>query len=101
MDLHLRWEIQRQSSRSGHTSQTDLLLSLAATNATSIVGRVLPLMLAQYVGPINIATSFALISAIMMFVWTRANGTAAVLAFDILYGVSSGMFVLPPQVSSS
>jgi hypothetical protein len=63
---------------------------LAATNATSIIGRILPLMLAQYVGPINIASSFALISAIMMFVWTKANGRAGVLAFDVIYGVSSG-----------
>ncbi|KAK8858957.1 hypothetical protein IAR55_003189 [Kwoniella newhampshirensis] len=47
--------------------------SLAVINGCSIFGRIAPVMAAQVVGPINVHASFAVSSAIMLFVWTKAE----------------------------
>jgi hypothetical protein len=69
----------------------DSELSLAITNGCSIIGRILPLIAAQRVGPINILLTFGTTSGIMLFLWTVARSHAGILTYDALYGVSSGM----------
>ena len=73
--------------------------SLALTNGASIFGRITPLIAAQWVGFINIHTSFAVISGIMLFCWTRATTVPEILAYNALYGVSSGEHwpLMPPR----
>nr|XP_031858011.1 uncharacterized protein CI109_006545 [Kwoniella shandongensis]KAA5525083.1 hypothetical protein CI109_006545 [Kwoniella shandongensis] len=63
--------------------------SLAVINGCSVVGRIAPLLAAQVVGPINVHASFAVISAVMLFVWTKAESVPGIMVFDALYGVSS------------
>jgi hypothetical protein len=47
-------------------------------------------MIAQKVGTINIFTLFALISGIMLFLWTTANTVEGFLIYEAFYGVASG-----------
>lgn len=54
-------------------------------------GRVLPLILAQRVGPLNVLICAACLSAIMMFCWTKAHNSVGVLVFNAFFGVGSGM----------
>jgi hypothetical protein len=64
--------------------------SLVIANACSIVGRIVPLLIAQRVGPINILLTAGFTSGIMLFLWTLAKSHSGILAFDAIYGVSSG-----------
>jgi hypothetical protein len=47
-------------------------------------------MIAQRVGPINILLTFGITSGVMLFLWTLAKNQSGILAFDAMYGISSG-----------
>lgn len=68
--------------------------SLAICNGCSIIGRIVPLIAAQKVGPINTLIVFSFTSAIMLFVWTQSTSIPGIVTFDAFYGISSGMFPL-------
>lgn len=78
------------SVRHARGSSADAECSLAIINAASAFGRITPLIAARWVGFINIHATFAITSAIMLFVWTTAKSVPGVLVYDAMYGISSG-----------
>jgi hypothetical protein len=72
------------------SNAADAECSLAIINAASAFGRITPLIAARWVGFINIHATFAITSAIMLFVWTTAKSVPGVLVYDAMYGISSG-----------
>jgi len=70
--------------------------SLAIANGSSILGRIAPLIIAQRTGPLNVLLVFALISSIMLFLWTRARTKPGILAYDAIYGIMSGQSTATP-----
>ncbi|CAD6589103.1 MAG: hypothetical protein TREMPRED_005267 [Tremellales sp. Tagirdzhanova-0007] len=75
--------------------------SLAISNGCSIFGRIMPLLIAQRIGPLNVAIAAGLFSSIMLFSWTRANSASEILAFDALYGVPSGAYAAAVNPSAA
>jgi hypothetical protein len=63
---------------------------VAIGNGCSIFGRIIPLIIAQKVGTINMFTLFALISGTMLFLWTTARTVEGFLIYEAFYGVASG-----------
>lgn len=76
--------------------------SLAILNACSIIGRTIPNLIAQRVGPLNVLIIACSLSAIMLFVFTTTQSTAGILTYNAFFGVVSGTYVsgLPPACSS-
>ncbi|KAI9634416.1 major facilitator superfamily domain-containing protein, partial [Dioszegia hungarica] len=66
--------------------------SVAIGNGCSIFGRIIPLIIAQKVGTINMFTLFALISGTMLFLWTTARTVEGFLIYEAFYGVASGAY---------
>lgn len=97
MDLTHLWPIMRKP----HIPSTTLAPAdqprLAICNGCSIIGRILPLIAAQKVGPINTLITFAFTSAVMLFVWTRATSVPGIMTYDAFYGISSGKSYINPD----
>ncbi|ORY30793.1 major facilitator superfamily domain-containing protein [Naematelia encephala] len=75
--------------------------SLAIANGCSIVGRILPLIVAQKFGPLNVLTLFAALSAVMLFSWTTARTIPAVLVYDAFYGITCGAYAAAVNPSAA
>lgn len=70
---------------------------LIILNAASLFGRIIPNLLADKTGPLNMLFPCAAISALLGFCWIAINSKAGLVVFSILYGFFSGTFVsLPP-----
>ncbi|KAJ3569824.1 hypothetical protein NP233_g4800 [Leucocoprinus birnbaumii] len=76
--------------------------SITIMNATSIVGRIVPNMIADKYGPLNTAVIFSFITGCLVFVMFGATTSGGVVAFGIFYGFFSGGMVslTTPTVSS-
>ncbi|KAJ6608126.1 major facilitator superfamily domain-containing protein, partial [Mycena sp. CBHHK59/15] len=76
--------------------------SLSILNALSLLGRLLPNMLAQRVGPMNILICACTLAGILDYVWISAHTTAGILVFNAAFGFASGGYVsvLPASVAS-
>ncbi|KAL2362524.1 hypothetical protein RJZ56_004570 [Blastomyces dermatitidis] len=61
-------------------------------NASSIIGRIFPNFMADYIGPINIMIPMTLLSGILAISWIRIHTTAGVIALVVLYGFTAGGF---------
>lgn len=75
---------------------------LALINAGSSLGRILPNFAADYVGTLNMQSSFAFASAVLSLSLIAITNVPGILAFCVLYGFFTGTFVsLPaPTVAS-
>lgn len=62
----------------------------AISNGVSIIGRIVPLMVAARTGPINVLTTFALASGTMQMFWTLTRTTPGILIYLGIYGIASG-----------
>jgi MFS family permease len=72
---------------------------LPILNAASTFGRITPNFLADYLGPLNMPTPAAGVTALLAFCWIAVNSTAGIIVLAFLYGFFSGGFVsLPPVV---
>jgi MFS family permease len=72
---------------------------LPILNAASTFGRITPNFLADYMGPLNMLTPAAGVTALLAFCWIAVNSTAGIIVLAFLYGFFSGGFVsLPPVV---
>lgn len=93
-------ELYAMSRASVSTSMGFYLLAII--NAGSSLGRVLPNFAADYVGTLNMQTSFAFCAAILSLVLLAIRDTSGIIAFCVLYGFFTGTFVsLPaPTVAS-
>ncbi|KAJ7186811.1 MFS general substrate transporter [Mycena filopes] len=67
--------------------------SLSILNAVSLAGRLLPNLIAQRVGPINMLICSCSLAGILSFVWVSAHSTSAILAFNGVFGFASGGYV--------
>ncbi|KAI5462806.1 major facilitator superfamily domain-containing protein [Mariannaea sp. PMI_226] len=83
-------------------SQLDVSASLAfyllaVLNSGSFFGRLIPNLIANYAGSLNILLFCIFTSGILVFFWIPIQNLAGVIAFAILYGFFSGAVVsLPP-----
>jgi predicted MFS family arabinose efflux permease len=75
---------------------------LPMLNAASTFGRVIPNIIADYTGALNMLPPTATISAILAFVWISVHSKAGIITLTVLYGFFSGGYVsLPPIVMIS
>lgn len=66
-------------------------------NAGSIVGRIVPNYMADWMGPINVLIPFTFACCILAFAWIGINNVPGLIVFAVLYGFCSGTYVsLPP-----
>ena len=80
-----------------HTSEDLSFYLLAMLHATSIPGRILPNMLADKIGAMNVLIPLTLCTAVTAFSWIAALNLDSFIAFVLLYGTFSGAMVsLPP-----
>lgn len=67
---------------------------LPILNAVSIVGRIVPGIVADKIGRFNVMIVICLISAIFcLAIWIPVESTAGILVFTIIFGFSSGGFI--------
>ncbi|THC89638.1 hypothetical protein EYZ11_010914 [Aspergillus tanneri] len=68
-------------------------------NATSVLGRITPGLLADRVGGLNILVPISLLATILAFVWIGIRDVAGAVVFACFYGYASGAIVsLPPSI---
>ncbi|KAL0945864.1 hypothetical protein HGRIS_012148 [Hohenbuehelia grisea] len=66
--------------------------TITIMNAASLPGRVLPSMLADRFGPLNIMIPMCFVSGILIFAMLGVQTVAATVVFAVLYGIFSGGF---------
>ncbi|TVY83298.1 Aspyridones efflux protein apdF, partial [Lachnellula suecica] len=72
---------------------------LAVVNGASVFGRIIPGLLADKLGSLEVMTASAIISAVVAFCWLAINNLGGLVVFCIVYGFVSGAVVsLPPTV---
>ncbi|KAJ6476612.1 major facilitator superfamily domain-containing protein [Mycena vulgaris] len=71
-------------------SQDLAFYSLSILNAGSLFGRLLPNIMAQRVGPLNVLIIACGLAGVLDFVWVAADSTAGILAFNAVFGFASG-----------
>ncbi|KAJ7431045.1 major facilitator superfamily domain-containing protein [Mycena galericulata] len=83
-------------------SQDIAFYTLSILNALSLLGRILPNLVAQRVGPLNILVVACLVAGVLDFVWVVPQSTAGILVFNAAFGFASGGYVsvLPAAISS-
>lgn len=73
---------------------TELAFYLTAIlNAASFFGRVIPGIIADKVGRLNILFFMAMSTGILAFCWQKAQSNGPIIAFAVLYGFFSGAIV--------
>ncbi|TFY65284.1 hypothetical protein EVJ58_g2061 [Rhodofomes roseus] len=80
-------------------SSTLAFYTIAILNAASVPGRIIPNVLADYFGTLNVVIPVSLTMGVLVFVMFGVTNTAAVIIFSILYGFFSGGYIaLVPSV---
>lgn len=91
--------IQSYALTESITSPNLALYVLAILNASSILGRILPILLAQRLGPMNIIIGTAFVLSTTCLCLTTTTNLAGLLAANIVYGFFTGtFFALQPTV---
>jgi len=68
-------------------------------NAGSVFGRLIPGLLADKIGSLNVIIPCTLMTAVLGFAWIGIDSFAGLVVFALLYGFSSGACVsLPPTI---
>ena len=80
-----------------HLSDSLSFYLLAVLNAASVFGRIIPNIIADRFGALNVLLPFTFCASILAFAWIGIHSLAGIVAFAILYGFFSGSIVsLPP-----
>jgi len=80
-----------------HLANPDLgFYLLPIMNAASSFGRVIPNIVADRVGPLNIITPCGLISGVLCLCYIATRSVTGVIVICVLYGFTSGTFVSLP-----
>lgn len=90
-----------QEYATAKASMSDDLASylLPILNATSIIGRILPNLISDRIGGINVLTPSVLAATVLGFAWIGITSTAGCIVFASLYGLFIGAILsLPPFV---
>jgi predicted MFS family arabinose efflux permease len=78
------------------------LYLLSMLNAGSAFGRVIPNLIADHIGPLNVIAPVSTITTLMAFAWIGTHNAPGIIVLGILYGCASGGFMaLPPLVLSA
>ncbi|KAF9893860.1 hypothetical protein FE257_010030 [Aspergillus nanangensis] len=73
----------------GHSTSFAFYL-VSIVNAASFFGRILPGILADRYGHFNLCSLAVILSGIIAFCWTAAEGVAALVIWSLAYGLTSG-----------
>ena len=72
---------------------------LPMLNAGSVFGRIVPNLIAEYTGTLNMMVPSGILSGLLTFCMIAAHSKGSVIVIAILYGFFSGTFVsLPPSI---
>ncbi|KZF25870.1 putative MFS monocarboxylate transporter [Xylona heveae TC161] len=75
---------------------------LSIMNAASALGRIIPNLIADRLGYLNVLIPFSVASAIVALAWIRIDNDPGTIVFSALFGFLSGAIVsLPPTVAAS
>jgi MFS family permease len=69
---------------------------LVILNAASLFGRIIPGLLADNLGALNVTIAFTLASSILTYAWIVIRDLSGLIVFCILYGFSSGAVISLP-----
>ena len=72
---------------------------ISILNAMSLFGRLIPGILADRAGPLNMLCGAALCTGILILCWQKATTNASIIVFSALYGFFSGAIVSLMSVS--
>lgn len=73
----------------------------AMLNGASIFGRILPGIVADRLGRLNVLAAMGASTGILVFVWPKVAGTAGVVVFSVFFGFTSGAIVSGATVALS
>jgi predicted MFS family arabinose efflux permease len=77
----------REKQRMSYSESLNLTLTL---NGIGFVGRLLPSLLARYVGTMNVFIAFVFASALCMFTWIPVHSTPGLYIWTTFYSLSVG-----------
>lgn len=87
------------ASARGYASESLSFYLLPMLNAASIFGRVIPAIIADKVGPINMLIPTAAITAVIAYCVIVVENFAGMVVIAIFYGLLSGTYIsLPPAI---
>jgi len=69
---------------------------LVILNAASLFGRIIPGLVADHLGALNVTIACTLISSILTYAWIAVHNLLGLIIFCILYGFSSGAVISLP-----
>lgn len=82
-----------------HNDNSLAFYIFAVLNATSVLGRITPGLVADRIGGLNTLVPISLLATILAFVWIAVRNVGGAVVFTCLYGYSSGAIVsLPPSI---
>ncbi|KAJ5731852.1 hypothetical protein N7493_003333 [Penicillium malachiteum] len=86
-------------SDSLHANSNISFYIISVLNASSVVGRITPGLIADRVGSLNTVIPVNMIATIMAFAWMGIHNEAGAIVFACIYGFASGAIVsLPPTI---
>lgn len=85
--------IQQYATDRAATDSDLSFYTLSLMNGLSIIGRVLPGLVADRIGTLNTLLATSLCTSILGLCWLAIHNTAGILVFSSLYGFFSGTFV--------
>ncbi|QDS75118.1 hypothetical protein FKW77_007424 [Venturia effusa] len=75
---------------------------VSLVNAGSVIGRIIPNLVSDRIGPLNVQAPSIAIAAIMVFIWIPLHSIGPLVTISIIYGFFSGAVVsLPPTCVAS
>jgi len=94
--------ITSYASGPGHMNKDLAGYMVPILKACSIVGRLVPNVLSDFMGPMNMFLPTTFATSMLNFGWTGVHTPAGVIVYDVLYGVASGTVVsITPAVVAS
>ena len=91
--------IQPYAISQGITDENLGFYLLPILNAASIAGRIVPNIITDRVGPLNVMAPVSLCTGILALAWIGIKNLPGIIIFAILYGFVSGGFVSLPPVA--
>jgi MFS family permease len=91
--------LQSYAISSGITDANLGFYLLPILNAASVAGRIVPNIVTDLIGPLNVLVPGSLITGILAFAWIGIKNLPGVIVFALLYGFFSGIFVSLPPVA--
>ncbi|KAK7042500.1 MFS general substrate transporter [Favolaschia claudopus] len=75
--------------------------TITVLNAATVVGRLVPNLLADMYGPLNVAIPMTTVSGCLVFAMLNLNNVTSLFVFSAFYGCQSVGFIRPVSIQSS